>query len=92
MQYLAIAGLLALGLLALYVRNLKKRRVEMAINYHSHLHGCSRNPTVRAICIACKFDAWATAKKNNSVIAKTFEQLLTPKDESYLQAQLISWR
>lgn len=62
------------------------------VNYHRHLFGCGHNPTVRAICIACKFDKWSATKNKPSVIGKAFEQLLTPKDEAYLQAQLISWR
>jgi len=61
-------------------------------NLHKHLFGCAFNKTTRACCIACKWDDWQNTKTFSSVIGKAFEQLLTPKDEAYLQAQLISWR
>jgi hypothetical protein len=61
------------------------------INYHKHLVGCMNNESLRRCCIACKFDAWQSAKHAPSVMGKTFAQLLTQQDAKMLRAMLISW-
>lgn len=63
----------------------------MAINYHRHLFNCMNNESTRKVCIACKWDAWQSAKHAPSVIGKTFAQLLTQQDAKMLRAMLISW-
>jgi hypothetical protein len=61
-------------------------------NYHKHLHGCMHNPTIRKICLACKFDAWQTqSRKPSSVIGKEFYKLLTPQDKELLSDMLITY-
>lgn len=61
------------------------------INYHSHLHGCMHNNSIRSICIACKFDAWQMqSRKPSSVVGKDFEKQLTLQDKELLHDLLIS--
>ena len=61
----------------------------MALNLHKHLFSCEWNPSIRAICIACKFDAWQSATHKPTVMGKTFEQQLTSQDKALLHEMLI---
>ena len=61
------------------------------INYHVHLHGCAHSPSIRRICIACRFDQWQATKSKPTVVGKTFEEQMTKQDAELLHEMLISW-
>lgn len=62
----------------------------MALNLHKHLFSCEWNPSIRAICIACKWEEWQRTKHIPlSIIGKTFDQQLTSQDKALLHEMLI---
>ena len=62
------------------------------INYHKHLFNCEHNKSIKAACIACKWEKWQNAKSVPTVVGKTFEEQMTKQDAELLHEMLISWR